>query len=267
MQLNAEDGGNRKFIMVQYPEATDENSEAFKAGYKNICEIGKERIRRAGEKILAELQEKKRRFSDMNDFSNMDDKSVVSIGHTKIAGNERADFYHENNEVTYISPQNNKQKYIFNSENLDVGFKVFKVADTNIKWNIVETMGQLSTADMTHTPDLVDFVEDFKDIDVVYEIMLRQKDVPLSETMEILSDIGERTYLYASSYLVCLETEITEQLIEKLASLAPLPIKFVFRDSAFKDDIDLKDYSFRNLKALVERNSGEKKQTYTVEFI
>ncbi len=54
MQLNAEDGGNRKFIMVQVPEKTDEKSEAFKAGYKNICEIGKERIRRAGAKIKEE---------------------------------------------------------------------------------------------------------------------------------------------------------------------------------------------------------------------
>lgn len=54
MQLNAEDGGHRKFIMVQLPEACDEKSEAFKAGYKNICEIGKERIRRAGDKIKAD---------------------------------------------------------------------------------------------------------------------------------------------------------------------------------------------------------------------
>ncbi|MEG1087815.1 MAG: DNA methyltransferase, partial [Cetobacterium sp.] len=54
MQLNAEDGGNRKYIMVQLPEPTPENSEAAKAGYKNICEIGKERIRRAGEKIKAD---------------------------------------------------------------------------------------------------------------------------------------------------------------------------------------------------------------------
>lgn len=54
MQLNAEDGGNRKFIMVQLPEPCDEKSEAYKAGYKNICEIGKERIRRAGTKIKQE---------------------------------------------------------------------------------------------------------------------------------------------------------------------------------------------------------------------
>lgn len=57
MQLNAEDGGNRKFIMVQLPEKTDKKSEAYKAGYANICEIGKERIRRAGAKIKAEVEE------------------------------------------------------------------------------------------------------------------------------------------------------------------------------------------------------------------
>lgn len=58
MQLNAEDGGNRKFIMVQLPEKTDPKSEAYKAGYKNICEIGKERIRRAGRKIKDENKDK-----------------------------------------------------------------------------------------------------------------------------------------------------------------------------------------------------------------
>ena len=58
MQLNAEDGGNRKFIMVQLPEKTDPKSEAYKAGYKNICEIGKERIRRAGQKIKEENKDK-----------------------------------------------------------------------------------------------------------------------------------------------------------------------------------------------------------------
>ena len=58
MQLNAEDGGNRKFILVQLPEETVEDSEAYKAGYKNICEIGKERIRRAGKKIVEEQKAK-----------------------------------------------------------------------------------------------------------------------------------------------------------------------------------------------------------------
>ncbi|MDR3129993.1 MAG: site-specific DNA-methyltransferase, partial [Treponema sp.] len=77
MQLNIEDGGNRKFIMVQLPEPCENDSEAFKAGYKNICEIGKERIRRAGNKI--------------------------------------------------------KEEAGLNAQNLDIGFRVFKVADSNMK--------------------------------------------------------------------------------------------------------------------------------------
>jgi len=221
MQLNAEDGGNRKYIMVQLPEETDEKSEAFKAGYKNICELGKERIRRAGEKIKEEIE----------------------------TANAQLKLGEEPKQVP------------------DIGFKVFRTADTNIKWNIYNELGQIDTATMAHTPDLADFTYGFNDIDVVYEVMLRQKDVPLSSTLETLTDIGSRTYLYGSAYLVCLETEITETLIDKLAALDPLPIKFIFRDSAFKDDINLKDETFRRLKNLIERNSGLTKKTYTVEFI
>lgn len=62
MQLNAEDGGNRRFICVQLPELCDEKNEAYKAGYKTICEIGKERIRRAGAKILDEAAEANRQL-------------------------------------------------------------------------------------------------------------------------------------------------------------------------------------------------------------
>lgn len=128
-------------------------------------------------------------------------------------------------------------------------------------------MGQVDMKQLEYTPDLVDFMPDANDVDVVYELMLRQRDVALSETLEQLSDIGSRTYLYASSYLVCLETQITEELVGKLAELDPLPIKFIFRDSAFKDDIALKDETFRRLKALIEKNAGTNKPTYTVEFI
>lgn len=77
----------------------------------------------------------------------------------------------------------------------------------------------------------------------------------------------QRTYLYADSYLVCLETKITEKLIDKLAGIDPLPIKFIFRDSAFQDNIALKDETFRRLKALIEKNNGMNKIAYTVEFI
>lgn len=75
MQLNAEDSGNRKFIMVQLPEPCNEKSEAYKAGYKNICEIGKERIRRAGEKIKAEVEEENAQLK-----LGEEQKSVPDIG-------------------------------------------------------------------------------------------------------------------------------------------------------------------------------------------
>lgn len=220
MQLNSEDDGNRKYIMVQLPETTDEKSEAFKAGYKNIAEIGKERIRRAGEKIKQEIEEY---------------NSNLKLGE-------------EPKKVP------------------DIGFKVFKVDDTNIKWYDLENFNEESQYSFGD-PDSLDFVLGSNDIDIVYEIMLRQNDVPLSERLEVLTDIGNRTYLYASTYLICLETEITEEMVEKLASLEPLPIKFVFRDSAFKDNISLKDETFRKLKSLIERNSGEIKVSYRVEFI
>lgn len=150
---------------------------------------------------------------------------------------------------------------------IDIGFKVFRVADTNIKWNSLMDVGQLDVTQMEYNSDLVDFMQGANDIDIVYELMLRQRDVSLSESLEQLTDIGNRTYLYASSFLVCLETDITEDLISKLAELDPLPIKYIFRDSAFKDDIELKDETFRRLKALVEKNAGTNKPTYTVEFI
>lgn len=220
MQLNSEDNGNRKYIMVQLPETTDEKSEAFKAGYKNIAEIGKERIRRAGEKIKQEIEEY---------------NSNLKLGE-------------EPKKVP------------------DIGFKAFKVDDTNIKWYDLENFNEESQYSFDDS-DSLDFVLGSNDIDIVYEIMLRQNDVPLSESLEVLTDIGNRTYLYASTYLICLEIEITEEMVEKLASLEPLPIKFIFRDSAFKDNISLKDETFRKLRSLIERNSGESKVSYRVEFI
>ncbi|NCC80799.1 MAG: site-specific DNA-methyltransferase [Clostridia bacterium] len=221
MQLNAEDGGNRKFIMVQLPEKTDENSEAYIADYKNICEIGKERIRRAGDQIKTEVEKHNSQLK-------------------------------EGDELRTIP---------------DIGFKVFRTSDTNIKWNMVDSLGQMDIEKMTHTPDLVDFNLEANDIDIVYEIMLRQKDIPLSEKIEQLTEIGKRTYLYGSAYLICLETDISEELVNRLAAIEPLPVKYVFRDSAFKADIALKDETFRRLKTLIERNSGASKKTYTVEFI
>ena len=250
MQLNAEDGGNRKYIMVQLNELTydgkkekyiDENgeekeryiidketgypivakdSEARKEGFYTICEIGKERIRRAGELIKKEIEE----------------------------SNKQLQLGEEPKKVP------------------DIGFKVFRTADTNINWKKIREVSKDNVMKFDD-PDMLDFTLGFNDKDVVYEVLLRQRDLPLSEKLVTLTDIGSRTYLYADSYLVCLETNVTEELIEKLAELNPLPIKFIFRDSAFGSKIGLKEETFRKLKTLVEKNSGLTKKAYTVEFI
>jgi adenine-specific DNA-methyltransferase len=107
----------------------------------------------------------------------------------------------------------------------------------------------------------------FTDVDVAYEILLRQHDIPLSAKMEQLTKIGERTWCFADSYVVCLEEKITPKLVENLAAIEPTPFKYIFRDSAFGDDIVLKDETMRRLEANVKKNTGEKKKTYTVEFL
>lgn len=86
MQLNAEDGGNRKYIMVQLPEKCDEKSEAYKAGYKNICEIGKERIRRAAKKIHEEHPEAK--FDDGFRVLKVDESNMTDVYYSPNAYNQ-----------------------------------------------------------------------------------------------------------------------------------------------------------------------------------
>ncbi|MCR1934268.1 site-specific DNA-methyltransferase [Clostridium tepidum] len=213
MKLNAEDGGNRKFIMVQLPEECDEKSQAYKAGYKNICEIGKERIRRTGEKIKEDFKDKE------------------------------------------------------GIENLDIGFKVFKVADTNIHWkdNFVEEFKDLYTKGLSK--DALDFNPNFTDIDVVYEIILRHRDFPLTSKIEKLSNIGERTYIFADAIVVCLEEKVTDKIVDGIAAIEPKPIKVIFRDSAFEDDISLKLNTMNRLDAQLKKHNQGKEQSYRVEFI
>lgn len=98
MKINAEDGGNRKFIMIQLPEVTDEKSEANKCGYKNICEIGKERIRRAGKMILSEMKanEDEGLFADFNDTKHLD----VGFRVLKLDSSNMEDIYYRPEEST-----------------------------------------------------------------------------------------------------------------------------------------------------------------------
>jgi adenine-specific DNA-methyltransferase len=180
MQLNAEDGGNRRFICVQIPEMTDEKSEAYKTGYKNLCEIGKERIRRAGTKIKS-----------------------------------------ENPLIT---------------ENLDTGFKVFKLDSSNLKeWDGIPVgvgNGQLY---FDKIRDVIDGVkEDRPALDVVYELMLKLG-VPLTCKVMKKEIIGKSVYSVDGDLLLfCLASGITAEFIEAMADLCPS--KIIVAEMGFADD-------------------------------
>ena len=182
MQLNTEDGGNRKFIMVQLPEPTDEKSEAYKAGYKNICEIGKERIRRAGEKIKEEYKDKE------------------------------------------------------NIENLDIGFKVFKLDTSNIrKWQ--PDYDNLEQSLMDYVDN---FVEGRTEFDVVYEIMLKYG-LDLTYPVDEFTIAGKKVYSIGYGMLmICLDNEITTEvakgILTKIKELSPESSRVVFKDNGFKTD-------------------------------
>ena len=172
MQLNAEDGGHRKFIMVQLPEKCDEQSEAFKAGYKNICEIGKERIRRAGEKIKSE--------------------SPMTTG------------------------------------DLDVGFRVLKLDDTNMK-------------DVYYAPDDYDqgmlaglesnIKDDRTDLDLLFGCLI-DWGLPLSLPYKSEQIEGCTVHTYNDGDLIaCFDANIPESVVKEIAQRRPL--RAVFRDSGF----------------------------------
>lgn len=206
MQLNAEDGGNRKFIMVQLPEKTDEKSEAFKAGYPNICEIGKERIRRAGAKIrkdiedsiaaaqcsldkLKQEQEKKANLFDDDEFKQ------------KMAGFQQT-----------IDSQSERLK------SLDTGFRVFKVDESNMK-------------DVFYTPeeyiyqDLADVADNIKDDrtpeDLLFQVML-EYGIYLSSEIKVDTIAGRKVFNVDNNYLIaCFDNDITKDVVEAIAKAQP----------------------------------------------
>ena len=172
MQLNAEDGGHRKFIMVQLPEKCDETSEAYKAGYKNICEIGKERIRRAGEKIKAE------------------------------------------------SPMT--------TQDLDIGFRVLKLDDTNMK--------DVYYAADDYSQDMIAGLEsnikdDRTDLDLLFGCLI-DWGLPLSLPYRSEQMDGCTVHTYNGGDLIaCFDANIPESVVKTIAKRKPL--RAVFRDSGF----------------------------------
>lgn len=172
MSKNAEDSGHRKFIMVQLPEPCDEKSEAYKAGYKNICEIGKERIRRAGDKIKSE------------------------------------------------SPMT--------TQDLDIGFRVLKLDDTNMK-------------DVYYAPDDYDqgmlaglesnIKDDRTDLDLLFGCLI-DWGLPLSLPYKSEKIDGCTVHTYNDGDLIaCFDANIPESVVKEIAQRKPL--RAVFRDSGF----------------------------------
>lgn len=198
MQLNAEDGGNRKFICVQLPEKTDEQSEAYKAGYKTICEIGKERIRRAGEKIKTDLL-----ASGPSDRKN---RQKIKEGVPMVAD------AHWEGDPEY---QRHAQEM---ADSLDVGFKVFKLDSSNlVKWDNTPTTSEEEVKKRIQQ-SLFYLVDGRSDLDLVYEIMLKYG---LSLTLPV----GERDFDGVTAYiidhpdykmLICLQPNITLSAVEEM---------------------------------------------------
>jgi adenine-specific DNA-methyltransferase len=182
MQLNAEDGGKRQFIMVQLPEFCDEKSEAYKNNYKNICEIGKERIRRAGKKI--------------------------------------------------------KEKAGLNSENLDIGFKVFRLTSSNFKPS--EPYNGIDTKELSNLFSEEPLVNGWKSENLMTEIMLLEGFPLDSKISKIATFKKNKVYEVQSdtcdhSLFMCFDSHIEEDTIKNL-DLGELN-RFICLDSAVTDEV------------------------------
>lgn len=212
MQLNAEDGGHRKFIMVQLPEKTDEKSEAFKAGYKNICEIGKERIRRAGKKIKAQLM--------------AEGKETRDIAEKKAQGNAVA----VSKSYWIDSPEYksaNKQM----ASDLDTGFRVLKLDSTNMK-DVYYNPAEITIDTIMGTVDNIK--EDRTPEDLLFQVML-DLGVLLSSKIEKSTIGGKTVFNVEDSYLIaCFDDNVTDEVITAIAKQKPY--YFVMRDSSMAND-------------------------------
>ena len=199
MQLNAEDGGNRKFIMVQLPESTDEKDEAYKAGYKNICEIGKERIRRAGEKI---------------------------VGANSVRPKDTQQIEMETGE--HCSPL----------QKLDIGFKVLKLDSSNIKkWNpdyenlensLYESIGNFID-DRTELDVVYEIMLKYG---LPLDLPVKQLTMPNSQCTIYLVDNGKLVICLSEN----ISTEIAKFIVQYKKDNSIDEMRVVFKDNGFKDD-------------------------------
>ena len=212
MQLNAEDGGNRQFILVQLPEVCDQKSEAYKAGYQNICEIGKERIRRAGKKIVETIYK---------------EKFAIKINEQQV------DSFAQSCEM--LKPREDSIQDEF--KNVDIGFKVFKLDSSNLKtWDntpVTAEQMDLLYERMNHMIHRVK--SDRSDLDMVCEIMLKLG-IPLTYSITAVEINGKTAYSIGDDclLLICLAPDVQPEDVEQMAEYAPA--KLIVSRESFVDD-------------------------------
>ena len=228
MQLNAKDGGNRKFIMVQLPEVTDEKSEAYKAGYKNICEIGKERIRRAGEKIVAELKAKQAKEAAPSLFPTTEHTERLTPSQNTQKGTANSSVCSVSAEGGFCDFSGQKTP----ARNLpDIGFRVLKGDTSNMK----EVYYNPAAYEASLFSSLEDNIkEDRTPEDLLFQVML-DLGVLLSGKIEETTIAGKKVFNVADNYLIaCFDSDVAEETIKAIAKQKPY--YFVMRDSSLAND-------------------------------
>ena len=210
MSLNAEDKGHRKFIMVQLPEVTDEKSEAYKAGYKTICEIGKERIRRAGKKIQEERLE--------------------AIALSKHEWDQTC-FYVEHKEECDRLGHLPDEYFAKEHPPIDTGFRVLKCDTSNMK-EVYYNPAEYEVSMFSQLEDNIK--EDRTPEDLLFQVML-DLGVLLSSKIEETTIAGKKVFNVEDNYLIaCFDSNVTEETIKAIAKQKPY--YFVMRDSSMAND-------------------------------
>lgn len=211
LDFNKDNGGNRKFIMVQLPEPCDEKSEAFKAGYKTLSEIGKERIRR----VIKKNEEEQ--------------ASKIKEAKEKLPGMAE------------------------DIPDLDLGFKVFKLDKSNFKvWDGSDPNGSEEKI-FEQLEMFVDHIDPkSSQEDILYELLLKAGFIP-TEKVEKIEIAGKTVFAIAEgALLICLENEITRELIDAVAEAEPT--QFICLDRGFKGNDQLKANAVQTFSA---RNLGK----------
>ena len=232
MDLNKEDGGNRKYICVQLPELCEEKSEAYKAGYKTIAEISKERIRRASRKVNDDLG---LMISELN-------KKIEDLG--LMISELKGQLPTEENQSeiqNHESEIKNHQSKIKNLKSQDLGFKVLKLDDSNFKqWKQIEGKDAKALAEQMKL--FVDPVAEHATIEnMVYELLLKSG-------KDLNSQIEKKDGFFKinDTELVLLMERATQEIID--AVIAEKPAKVIALDKLFKGNDQLKTNTVLQMK-------------------